>query len=154
MGFRGSRVQIPPSRLVEDQALQRLSLWGFFSSSPSVKAALERESNGSPSVTSAHLEKGESPWQLIASWERPSPSSACCLLPASQSAALLRPSRRLRSRSSPPPRGSTSNTTWCPTGPCRPTSSDRKSTRLNSSHSQISYAVFCLKKKTNKQATP
>src|SRR2546427_4789137 len=26
---------------------------------------------------------------------------------------------------------------------------DRKSTRLNSSHSQISYAVFCLKKKTN-----
>src|SRR2546430_9657767 len=27
--------------------------------------------------------------------------------------------------------------------------SDRKSTRLNSSHSQISYAVFCLKKKKN-----
>src|SRR5688572_31496523 len=27
---------------------------------------------------------------------------------------------------------------------------DRKSTRLNSSHSQISYAVFCLKKKTKK----
>src|SRR2546427_12883322 len=28
---------------------------------------------------------------------------------------------------------------------------DRKSTRLNSSHSQISYAVFCLKKKKNQQ---
>src|SRR2546427_12891321 len=28
-----------------------------------------------------------------------------------------------------------------------PPSRDRKSTRLNSSHSQISYAVFCLKKK-------
>src|SRR2546427_3377439 len=28
-----------------------------------------------------------------------------------------------------------------------PTRRDRKSTRLNSSHSQISYAVFCLKKK-------
>src|SRR5688572_31095575 len=27
------------------------------------------------------------------------------------------------------------------------TTADRKSTRLNSSHSQISYAVFCLKKK-------
>src|SRR3989475_4625823 len=27
---------------------------------------------------------------------------------------------------------------------------DRKSTRLNSSHSQISYAVFCLKKKNSK----
>src|SRR2546430_11495074 len=30
---------------------------------------------------------------------------------------------------------------------CRQTALDRKSTRLNSSHSQISYAVFCLKKK-------
>src|SRR2546430_12819898 len=29
------------------------------------------------------------------------------------------------------------------------TTGDRKSTRLNSSHSQISYAVFCLKKKKN-----
>src|SRR5690349_22893790 len=29
---------------------------------------------------------------------------------------------------------------------------DRKSTRLNSSHVEISYAVFCLKKKKNKQA--
>src|SRR2546430_13395805 len=29
--------------------------------------------------------------------------------------------------------------------------SDRKSTRLNSSHSQISYAVFCLKKKKKKR---
>src|SRR3712207_7607972 len=34
---------------------------------------------------------------------------------------------------------------------------DRKSTRLNSSHANISYAVFCLKKKihqTNTEATP
>src|SRR5688572_31255766 len=30
---------------------------------------------------------------------------------------------------------------------------DRKSTRLNSSHSQISYAVFCLKKKINNSYT-
>src|SRR5688572_15005446 len=29
---------------------------------------------------------------------------------------------------------------------------DRKSTRLNSSHSQISYAVFCLKKQTRRPA--
>src|SRR2546430_5108426 len=34
--------------------------------------------------------------------------------------------------------------TW---SPAATTSADRKSTRLNSSHSQISYAVFCLKKK-------
>src|SRR2546430_6493524 len=31
---------------------------------------------------------------------------------------------------------------------------DRKSTRLNSSHSQISYAVFCLKKKKNQLHGP
>src|SRR3712207_8206137 len=30
-------------------------------------------------------------------------------------------------------------------------SKDRKSTRLNSSHANISYAVFCLKKKKKKQ---
>src|SRR2546427_7928258 len=32
-----------------------------------------------------------------------------------------------------------------------PEPEDRKSTRLNSSHSQISYAVFCLKKKKKKK---
>src|SRR2546430_4369080 len=32
-------------------------------------------------------------------------------------------------------------------GPFDGAAQDRKSTRLNSSHSQISYAVFCLKKK-------
>src|SRR3989475_10150897 len=32
-------------------------------------------------------------------------------------------------------------------GELEPAAEDRKSTRLNSSHSQISYAVFCLKKK-------
>src|SRR3712207_7145161 len=31
--------------------------------------------------------------------------------------------------------------------PCRLVHRDRKSTRLNSSHANISYAVFCLKKK-------
>src|SRR6478736_7523979 len=31
---------------------------------------------------------------------------------------------------------------------------DRKSTRLNSSHSQISYAVFCLKKQKSKGTLP
>src|SRR5688572_32723217 len=47
--------------------------------------------------------------------------------------------------------------TWCL--PCIPaikrfnqlSEKDRKSTRLNSSHSQISYAVFCLKKKKKKK---
>src|SRR2546421_1722078 len=34
---------------------------------------------------------------------------------------------------------------------CRRRNQDRKSTRLNSSHDQISYAVFCLKKKKKKK---
>src|SRR3989442_6796104 len=36
----------------------------------------------------------------------------------------------------------------------RTSSSDRKSTRLNSSHVRISYAVFCLKKKNNSTLFP
>src|SRR2546430_11093680 len=36
---------------------------------------------------------------------------------------------------------------------CAAAGRDRKSTRLNSSHSQISYAVFCLKKKNQFQLT-
>src|SRR5947207_5526067 len=36
----------------------------------------------------------------------------------------------------------------------RPVKLDRKSTRLNSSHTVISYAVFCLKKKKNTQEGP
>src|SRR5205085_11922512 len=35
----------------------------------------------------------------------------------------------------------------CASDAIGPSAVDRKSTRLNSSHSQISYAVFCLKKK-------
>src|SRR5258708_12140297 len=39
-------------------------------------------------------------------------------------------------------------------GTPRATRSDRKSTRLNSSHQIISYAVFCLKKKINNHQHP
>src|SRR2546430_3547610 len=39
-----------------------------------------------------------------------------------------------------------------PSWPCCRT--DRKSTRLNSSHSQISYAVFCLKKNIAQELVP
>src|SRR5206468_4664186 len=38
-------------------------------------------------------------------------------------------------------------------GRLRQSDEDRKSTRLNSSHDQISYAVFCLKKKNNASKT-
>src|SRR2546427_3643056 len=50
--------------------------------------------------------------------------------------------QRLRKR---PTRRSRARPLWP-----RRTKLDRKSTRLNSSHSQISYAVFCLKKKKKK----
>src|SRR5689334_23982168 len=59
-----------------------------------------------------------------------------------------------RSRS---PGGGPSRRSWpgspLPSGPgrCPAERRDRKSTRLNSSHSSISYAVFCLKKKKKKQ---
>src|SRR5215204_3635359 len=43
-----------------------------------------------------------------------------------------------------------SNIVYCPTLFTRIAWKDRKSTRLNSSHTVISYAVFCLKKKKNK----
>src|SRR5438874_6881417 len=44
-------------------------------------------------------------------------------------------------------RGAAGKALYSPARIFRPTSSDRKSTRLNSSHVEISYAVFCLKKK-------
>src|SRR5438270_13342412 len=48
-------------------------------------------------------------------------------------------------------RPSTSRPRACRANKSRWRSRDRKSTRLNSSHSQISYAVFCLKKKKKKK---
>src|SRR3712207_8147044 len=44
--------------------------------------------------------------------------------------------------------------TPAPAAPCCPNGAvDRKSTRLNSSHANISYAVFCLKKKKQQHTT-
>src|SRR2546422_6391210 len=68
-----------------------------------------------------------------------------------------------RSHSMDGGRGSGTNaSTPPPIGTRRPEASldagetmgDRKSTRLNSSHGYISYAVFCLKKKKHKTAHP
>src|SRR5688572_33398258 len=51
----------------------------------------------------------------------------------------------------PTTRGSGPNgAPMCFCSPAPSPTPDRKSTRLNSSHSQISYAVFCLKKKKKK----
>src|SRR2546430_13696927 len=47
------------------------------------------------------------------------------------------------------PPGAEGGRTVARKGPAVSSNRDRKSTRLNSSHSQISYAVFCLKKKTH-----
>src|SRR2546430_10043475 len=50
-------------------------------------------------------------------------------------------------RGDPHPVTCASHATFNHVGRPRVDPTDRKSTRLNSSHSQISYAVFCLKKK-------
>src|SRR5690349_23865134 len=52
---------------------------------------------------------------------------------------------RLRAAPARPRRGGVGG------GGARPGPGDRKSTRLNSSHVEISYAVFCLKKKKKKK---
>src|SRR5258705_7258359 len=61
-----------------------------------------------------------------------------------------------RSKTAPRPEPPPSSPRRC--APCRPAAAartdpqaDRKSTRLNSSHLGISYAVFCLKKKKKKE---
>src|SRR5256885_5440765 len=55
-------------------------------------------------------------------------------------------------------KGESSTLSWTSTNATQltvaPEVGDRKSTRLNSSHLVISYAVFCLKKKTNKSLAP
>src|SRR3989475_3199193 len=48
-----------------------------------------------------------------------------------------------------PPAGAIAGPFGGPIADPRAPMADRKSTRLNSSHSQISYAVFCLKKKNS-----
>src|SRR5699024_12222103 len=54
---------------------------------------------------------------------------------------------RFRDCAWPPPQPAGTTTPVCGQGPSGPCPPDRKSTRLNSSHVSISYAVFCLKKK-------
>src|SRR2546428_6789330 len=52
-----------------------------------------------------------------------------------------------------PAKGAVALMQWISGAPRRPSPEDRKSTRLNSSHDQISYAVFCLKKKKTQTTT-
>src|SRR2546430_11986825 len=69
-----------------------------------------------------------------------------CPRPCRARNATLFPSRRPTIYASDgSPNGVVSRTSSCASNPGM---ADRKSTRLNSSHSQISYAVFCLKKTT------
>src|SRR3712207_7880120 len=67
------------------------------------------------------------------------------------------PQRQLQSRKSPSPLVffliSTHFTATLGITPVAKATLDRKSTRLNSSHANISYAVFCLKKKNQRITT-
>src|SRR2546427_839775 len=54
---------------------------------------------------------------------------------------------KVRAFETPPPRGGVKTVIIADPGEAMLAAGDRKSTRLKSSHSQNSYAVFCLKKK-------
>src|SRR5256885_6399126 len=74
----------------------------------------------------------------------PIASSATSSVGMTDARARTPSSDRFSSRETRPPRRNE---------PDREVSADRKSTRLNSSHLVISYAVFCLKKKKKQQTT-
>src|SRR5438034_6995867 len=63
----------------------------------------------------------------------------------------ISPSAVSRSRAPLRAGGKRARASQRPRGPGGPRRRDRKSTRLNSSHTVISYAVFCLKKKKKKK---
>src|SRR2546427_7874306 len=69
------------------------------------------------------------------------------------SAALKRSSCIFRPECGPRQEAPRSLPARKPLQACGRLNRDRKSTRLNSSHSQISYAVFCLKKKKKRKRT-
>src|SRR5438105_11647924 len=60
---------------------------------------------------------------------------------------LAEPAAGLRGVNAVGVRGCALQVVYLPAGKMRAADQDRKSTRLNSSHEWISYAVFCLKKK-------
>src|SRR5271157_6321916 len=94
---------------------------------------------------------------MVRSSTPPFSGSAATTSPTTSPSVCVRPSRRLsasKRNSASRPRASCARTTssrcraWVGGVPARfPERSDRKSTRLHSSHVRISYAVFCLKKK-------
>src|SRR5207249_10080917 len=79
------------------------------------------------------------------------PCSRCRLLPP-HSPRLVQESSHLITIH-PFARPTTSSGTSTANGSTKPKSLDRKSTRLNSSHVSISYAVFCLKKKKTRKSS-
>src|SRR5688572_33379664 len=102
------------------------------------RPALQTQGCTGVKLTKAYLDES---YHIIIflSIQRPPRST---LFPTRRSSDLRQVAPLVRAAARPDPRGSAS-----------PASSelllDRKSTRLNSSHSQISYAVFCLKKKSS-----
>src|SRR2546430_7416567 len=105
---------------------------------PRLRRPLGRR-RGSPRRRQAHI-RSKRRQALVESWNITS-STGRCLSFATSSATRA---------ASQGPESTPSNSPPYSHGPSLSTSSasrDRKSTRLNSSHSQISYAVFCLKKK-------
>src|SRR5207244_8310706 len=77
-----------------------------------------------------------------------------CALPISSAPRRSRRRGPLREPASNPSASSVNSPSSITAGrlwPCAGAARDRKSTRLNSSHQIISYAVFCLKKKNRRR---
>src|SRR5438445_8194745 len=90
---------------------------------------------------------------MTAGWTSSSPTITTEIF-FSKTAAEKHSMRWGSSRSSPTPTADCPSPAWAwifVIGTMMANPADRKSTRLNSSHANISYAVFCLKKKKYEQ---
>src|SRR3712207_8002526 len=109
-------------------------------------ASTYRSAAGTATVEAVRNVMIETAWR-ITNGLRPSNDRACFRLAADTSEALREVQRPARvTQSGEIARGARVA--------CHPRGSDRKSTRLNSSHANISYAVFCLKKKISVLPSP
>src|SRR5690606_41020958 len=133
---------------VTDRPVEKFDIAGSFR----VPFLLQRE--GRSSMYAAIPHRSHPPWSpaSAASSPSPAPSESPSPSPSPRSPA---PDQAPSIRTSISPRARPTSPARRRTGARRPgtrrrrCTSDRKSTRLNSSHVKISYAVFCLKKKKN-----
>src|SRR2546422_1742071 len=89
-------------------------------------------------------------WMIPSACAAPSASAVSCMMRRDSSAGSEPRRLSLAATDSPSTYAITKYTSPSGPSPTEWMGTDRKSTRLNSSHGYISYAVFCLKKKKKK----